>query len=166
MKGGDNGFIVDNLVKFCKLKLRRKSKMNKWTGMGRLVSDPEVTFTASGKCFARFTLAINYRVNGEDHAEFVRCKCWEKTAEYLGAYYGKGDKLLVTGHLQTNKFVQEDKTYFDHSVVIERIECAAKLNKNTQKMPNEQPLPKENGAVEAWPPIDQEEIFRSEDIPF
>ena len=136
--------------------------MNKWTGMGRLVSDPDVKLTDSGKCLTRFTLAINYRANGEDHAEFVKCKCWEKTAEYVGAYYGKGDKLLVTGHLQTNKFVKDDQTFFD------RGECAAKLNKNTQKMPaSEQPLPEPlNGSVEDWPPIDQEKMFKAEDIPF
>lgn len=156
--------ICENL----QIKTKGGNKMNKWTGMGRLVSDPDVKITNSGKCLTRFTLAINYRVNGEDHAEFVKCKCWEKTAEYVGAYYGKGDKLLVTGHLQTSKFIKDDQTYFDHAVVVERVECAAKLNKDTQKMPaNEQPVPElANGSVEEWPPIDQEEIFKEEDIPF
>ena len=143
--------------------------MNKWTGMGRLVRDPEVKFTKSGKYLARFTLAINYRSNGEYRAEFVKCKCWEKMAEIVGECYGKGDKLLVTGHLQTNKYPKDGITRYDTSVVAKRIECAEKKNKSTKQMPasEQQPLPEMPfGAVEEWPPFDQEQIFEEDDIPF
>lgn len=33
--------------------------MNAWVGIGRLVRDPEVRYTQSGKAVCRFTLAID-----------------------------------------------------------------------------------------------------------
>lgn len=33
--------------------------MNTWVGIGRLVRDPEVRYTQSGKAVCRFTLAID-----------------------------------------------------------------------------------------------------------
>ena len=142
--------------------------MNKWTGMGRLVRDPEVDFTKkSGKCVSRFILAINYKSNGEDHAEFVRCECWDKTAELVGEYCGKGDKILVEGRLRTSKYMKNDESRFFTRIVVTHIEFAEKKNKLTKKTPSvEQPVPEiPIGSIDEWPPLIQDEIFNDE-IPF
>ena len=143
--------------------------MNKWTGMGRLVRDPDVTFTDNGKCVTRFILAINYKSNGENHAEFVKCESWEKTAELIGEYCGKGDKILVEGRLHTNKYIKNDETRFSTIVVVNHLEFAEKKNKNTKKTPISEQQPVSDipsGSVEEWPPVDQEKIFKEDEIPF
>lgn len=57
--------------------------MNTWVGIGRLVRDPEVRYTQSGKAVCRFTLAIDRRGNGEKQADFIQCVAWEKIAEVI-----------------------------------------------------------------------------------
>ncbi len=139
--------------------------MNRWTGMGRLVRDPEVKITEkSGKCFARFVLAINYQVNGEDRAEFIPCECWEKTAEIIGEFYGKGDKVLVTGRLRTRKYQKDDENRFFTYVNVNQVETAEKKNKQKKTPASEQqPTPEITaGSVDEWPPVTPDDI----DVPF
>ena len=66
--------------------------MNHWTGIGRLVRDPEVRYTQSGKACVKFTLAIDRRksADGKQQADFVPCVAWEKTAEIISQYVTKG----------------------------------------------------------------------------
>ena len=148
--------------------------MNRWTGMGRLVRDPKVQFTNSGKCVTRFIIAINRRSNGKDYAEFVQCECWEKTAEFVGEYCGKGDKVLVEGRLHTTKYKKDgdkDSRFFTR-IVVNRVEFAEKNNKQTKKMPANEPQPAPDmadGTVAPWPPVDPDQIFGDvgdDDIPF
>lgn len=142
--------------------------MNEWTGMGRLVKDPDVKFTESGKCLTRFVLAINYKSNGEYRVEFIKCESWEKTAELIGEYCGKGDMILVKGRIHTKKYIKDDETRYSTVVVVNHIEFAEKKNKNTKKTPAaEQPVADmPSGSVDEWPPIDQEQIFKEDEVPF
>lgn len=145
--------------------------MNKWTGMGRLVRDPDVKFTDSGKCVARFVLAINYKYQGQDRAEFVQCECWEKVAQIIGEYCGKGDKILVEGHIRTTKYIKDNITRFSTRVIVYNIEFAEKKNRDTKKTPSNElkPVPEvPAGSLNEWPPIDQEvqDAIFSDEIPF
>ncbi len=47
--------------------------MNHWVGIGRLVRDPNVKYTQSGKAYASFTLAIDRRKSGDgkQQADFI-----------------------------------------------------------------------------------------------
>ena len=49
--------------------------MNHWVGIGRLVRDPEVRYTQSGKACTNFTLAIDRRRSGDGNqqADFIQC---------------------------------------------------------------------------------------------
>ena len=77
---------------------------------GRLVKDPEVRYTQSGKIVATFALAVNrpFAKEGEQKADFFNCQVWGKQAEALGNYIHKGDPLLVEGRLQIRQYT--DKT--------------------------------------------------------
>lgn len=138
--------------------------MNRWTGMGRLVRDPDMKFTKNGKCLTRFALAINYKVNGENRSEFVQCQSWESIAEAVGEHYGKGDKILVTGYLTTRQYRKNEEKRFFTYVVVEHVELAQKYNR-LPKVPEVETLPEFTaGSVDEWPPITEEEIF--DEIPF
>lgn len=98
--------------------------------MGRLVRDPEVKYTQSGKAVAQITLAVDKFVGGEKQADFINCVAWEKVAELIGNNVTKGERLLVSGSLNTRSY--EDKNGQKRSVTevnIQRMEFIEKKEK-------------------------------------
>lgn len=66
--------------------------MNQCNFIGRLTKDLELKYTQSGKSYVRFTLAVQ-RLGDKDTADFLSCIAWEKTAENMCFYLGKGNKI-------------------------------------------------------------------------
>ena len=104
--------------------------MNHWTGMGRLVRDPEVRYTQSGKAVASFTLAIDRRRSGDGNqqVDFIPCIAWEKTADVISQYVTKGQKIAVEGRIQTRSYDAQDgnKRYVTEVVVQSMEFCESK----------------------------------------
>lgn len=75
------------------------------TILGRLVRDWEVRKTGTGKTVANNTIAVNHKK--DDGGHFISLTAWEKTAEMMDQYSGKGDRLFVTGNIVEEKW--EDK---------------------------------------------------------
>ena len=71
--------------------------------MGRLTRNPELKYTSNGKAYATFTLAVQ---KTKDEAEFIDCVAWEKTAENIAEYFGKGNRILIQGRLSVNSYEQ------------------------------------------------------------
>ena len=71
--------------------------------MGRMTRDPELKYTSSGKAYANFTLAVQ---KTRDEAEFIDCVAWEKTAENIAEYFGKGNRILIQGRLSVSSYDQ------------------------------------------------------------
>ena len=78
--------------------------MNKVILMGRLTRDPEINNSANGKV-ARYTLAIDRRGRDKDAADYPQVVCFGHAAEFAEKYLTKGKKILVTGRIQTGKYV-------------------------------------------------------------
>ena len=81
--------------------------------LGRLTSEPKITYTKNGTPMAAFTLAINRpkQKGGKDEADFIRVVFWNQTAEYLGnCGIGKGQRLYVEGSIRTGSYVAKDGT--------------------------------------------------------
>lgn len=104
--------------------------MNHWTGIGRLVRDPEVRYTQSGKACASFTIAVDRRrgADGKQQADFIPCIAWEKTAEVISQYVTKGQKIAVEGRIQTRSYDAQDgsKRYVTEVVVQSMEFCESK----------------------------------------
>ena len=87
--------------------------MNKWIGLGRLVKDPEVKYTESGKVVTQFTLAVNrpfINQQGQNEADFIPVVVWGKQAELIGNSCAKGHRLLVEGRIQIRSYDGKDGT--------------------------------------------------------
>lgn len=80
--------------------------MNKVILIGRLVADPDVRFTQSGKQTANFKLAVNRFGNKE--ADFIPVVAWEKQAELIGNYLEKGRRVCVEGRMQVRTYETTD----------------------------------------------------------
>ena len=85
--------------------------MNNWIGLGRMVRDPEVRYTQSGKAVAQFTIAINrpYKnTEGNYDADFINCVAWGKVGELIGNTVHKGQRLIVEGAIQVCSYEGKD----------------------------------------------------------
>lgn len=79
--------------------------------MGRLVADPELRTTTTGKSVATFRIAVDrsYAKSAEERqADFISIVAWERTAEFVCRYFTKGSMIALQGAIQTRNY--EDKT--------------------------------------------------------
>ena len=87
--------------------------MNRATLIGRITKDIELRYTSNGVAFTSIQVAIN---NGKDKegndrpADFVSVRVWDKMAENLEKYQGKGSKILVEGPIKNDSYTSDDGT--------------------------------------------------------
>ena len=100
--------------------------MNKVILIGRLTADPDITTNTEGMTFSRFTLAVD-RIK-KDEADFITCKGFGKTAEFIGKYYKKGMKVAVVGRWQTGSYTKNtgDKVYTNDCIIEQTEFCESK----------------------------------------
>ncbi len=110
--------------------------MNRIILMGRLVKDPDVKVTTSGKTVCTFTLAVDRPFSGKDgkrEADFINIQTWNKTAEIVGNNLSKGQRLLVEGRLQIRSYDGKDgQKHYATEVVADRVEFIERKEKNAQ----------------------------------
>lgn len=81
--------------------------LNRIILIGRLVRDPELRFTPSGKAVCQFTLAVDRQYadqNGERQADFINIVVWGKAGESCAQYLAKGRLAAVDGRLQIRTY--------------------------------------------------------------
>ena len=125
--------------------------MNSVILCGRTTTDIDLRTTTSGKSVTSFALAVD-RPGTNDKTDFIPIVAWEKTAEFLNKYIGKGRKIIVEGFLSSRKY--EDKngnSRVAYEVVANRVEFA-----------DGKPVTQTNAEL----PKDIEEIDGDEDTPF
>lgn len=79
--------------------------------MGRMVADPEVRRTQTGKQVAAFRIACDRGrkdASGQSQADFFDVTAWEKTGEFVGRYFGKGSLILIEGRLQSSQYTDKN----------------------------------------------------------
>lgn len=76
---------------------------------GRLTRDPEIKTTNSGSKITSFTLAID-RGGKSKETDFIDCKAWGKTGEFVSQYFTKGKLITVEGSIQTRTYEAQDGT--------------------------------------------------------
>jgi single-strand DNA-binding protein len=82
--------------------------MNSVVLIGRLTKDPEMRSTAAGKAVASFTLAVDKGYGKDKAADFINCVAWEKLAENLCQFQGKGDRVGLQGRIQVRSYDADD----------------------------------------------------------
>lgn len=87
--------------------------LNRIVLIGRLVRDPELRHTPSGKAVTKVTLAVERdrpNAQGQREADFIDMVAWDKQAENVVQYLGKGRLVAVDGRLQTRTYDAQDGT--------------------------------------------------------
>lgn len=77
---------------------------------GNLTADPELRTTSTGKSVVSFTVAVRkaYKPKEGPDSDFMRVQAWEKQAEYIANYGGKGRKIAVSGRLESRSYTDKD----------------------------------------------------------
>lgn len=99
--------------------------MNRVEIVGRIVRDPEVRYSTGNNqmAIARFTVAVDRRFkrDGEPTADFITCKAFGKTAEFIEKYFFKGKRIGLAGRIQTGDYTNKEgnKVYFTEVIADE-----------------------------------------------
>ena len=80
--------------------------MNKVVLMGRLTKDPEER-TNGDTTVARFTLAVDRKFK-KDESDFISCVAFGKTAEFISKYFSKGNRIGISGRIQTGNYTNKE----------------------------------------------------------
>ena len=122
--------------------------MNSVSLMGRLTRDPELRYTANTQMAnARFVVAVNRKLskekrqeaenNGYPTADFISCMAWGKTAENVGNYFRKGNRIAITGHIQTGSYEnQQGQRVYTTDVVIDSFDFVESNKDNNSNQEN------------------------------
>lgn len=127
--------------------------MNSIVLKGRLTSDIEVKQTQSGVAVTKFSVAVDRDFSKEKEVDFIPCTAWRQTAEFLGKFFRKGQEILLSGRLLTNKFTDKDgNNRIGYDVMVDKVEfCGSKANNG-------------GGEQGGFTPISDEAV--SDDVPF
>lgn len=118
--------------------------MNKVLLTGRLVADPDIRYSqaADSVCIAQFTVAVSrdFKRDGEPDADFIRCKAFGSSAEFIEKYFFKGMKMEISGHWQTGIYTnKENVTVYTNECIIERCGFAEKKQEEQEPPQKSQP---------------------------
>lgn len=111
--------------------------MNKVFLIGRLTADPQCgTAQASGKKWARFSLAVN-RMGTDAGVDFLNIVAWEKNAETAQKFLTKGKQVAIEGHIQTGSYERNGVKTNTVDIFAERIEFIGNNGVAPQKPSND-----------------------------
>lgn len=98
--------------------------MNVCTLTGNLTKDIELNYTPKGTACAKFTIAVRRKFknqNGEYDTDFLPCVAWDKQAEFLANYAGKGDKIELRGSIETRNYEKNGNTVYVTEIRAEEV---------------------------------------------
>ena len=83
--------------------------INKVELLGRVGTDPEMTYTPGGTAVTKLRLATDrYRRDAEPETDWHNVVVWNGTAEAVNQYVSKGQRIYVAGRLVQNTWQTED----------------------------------------------------------
>lgn len=110
--------------------------MNNTYFIGRLVTDPELRETESGKKVVNVTVAVSRSYKNKDgnyDADFIDCAFWDHNAEYVSKM-SKGNELAVQGRTETRLYEKDGNKIKDYKVVVDSCKNLDKSKENSNEM--------------------------------
>lgn len=136
--------------------------MNKIFLIGRITKDLELRSTKSGNSVCEFTLAVN---RDKGNTDFITCQVWNKQAENLCKYQGKGSLISVIGELRVETYEINDKKHYKNYVLSNVIEYLSTPQKSQEKS-NKDPYKEFGESIKTESNIGEQLEIESSDLPF
>ena len=106
--------------------------MNKVYLIGNLTRDPEISTTSSGISVCRMSIAVGRRfanAEGSRETDFFNITAWRGTADNCARFLKKGNKIAVSGSIQTRTYDKQDGTKgFSIDIVADEVEFLSSRN--------------------------------------
>lgn len=111
--------------------------MNNVNIIGNITKDVEVKYTQNNKAVTTVTLAVNEGYGDSQKTYFIDVQVWEKQAENLAKYCGKGSKIAVSGKLIQQSWEYEGKK--QSKVLIQAFNVSYLDSKKDGQAPKKEP---------------------------
>ena len=101
--------------------------------VGRLVRNPEVRETETGKKVTSICIAVNRSFKGPDgvyETDFIDCTLWDLLATNITEYCKKGDTVGVRGRLQVDHYEKDKQKIKKMEVIAEKITFLSSAKNN------------------------------------
>lgn len=113
-------------------------RMNKVIMTGRLTKNPQIKKLQgeSNLTVANFTLAVPRMVksNGEEETDFFHCAAFDRLAAFVEKYLMQGSKILITGKILNNHYVDGDNVkVYGVQIIVDEVEFAESKPKGKQE---------------------------------
>ena len=116
--------------------------MNKVVLSGRLTKDVEFRATPDGTTISSFTVAVNRKYkdqNGNYPTDFINCKAFRNTAEFINKYFHKGDRINIEGEIRTGSYDDKDgNKRYTFEVVANEVEIVETKKQEENKVEEKQ----------------------------
>lgn len=86
--------------------------MNLLIVTGNLATEIELKKTTTGVSVVSSAVAVQRAfksANGEKAVDFIQFVAWDKKAEYLSSFAKKGDRLEMSGRLESRRYFDKNK---------------------------------------------------------
>ena len=106
--------------------------LNQTVIVGRIVKDPELKETDSGKKVTNITLAVPRsfkNMNGEYETDYIPCVLWKGVAESTTQYCKKGDLVGIKGRIQSRSYETEEEKRYVVELIAEKVTFITSKNK-------------------------------------
>ena len=106
--------------------------LNQTVIVGRIVKDPELKETDSGKKVTNITLAVPRsfkNMNGEYETDYISCVLWKGVAESTTQYCKKGDLVVIKGRIQSRSYETEEEKRYVVELIAEKVTFLTSKNK-------------------------------------
>ena len=106
--------------------------LNQTVIVGRIVKDPELRETDSGKKVTNITLAVPRsfkNMNGEYETDYIPCVLWKGVAESTTQYCKKGDLVGIKGRIQSRSYETEEEKRYVVELIAEKVTFLTSKNK-------------------------------------
>ena len=111
--------------------------MNKITLSGNLVRNLDLKYTKDNKSVLETVMAVKRGFT--DETDFITIQVWNKQAENLSKYCGKGSKILVEGEIRVTSYKnKEDKTIYKTYVMVNNVEYLESKPKQKEEVKKEE----------------------------
>lgn len=81
---------------------------NRFSFIGNLVKDCEMTYTNTGKALVKFSIACNEKYGETEKVHFFNIDLWGKFAQAVQPYLNKGQKVFVAGKVKQDRWQADD----------------------------------------------------------
>ena len=106
--------------------------LNQTVIVGRIVKDPELKETDSGKKVTNIALAVPRsfkNMNGEYETDYIPCVLWKGVAESTTQYCKKGELVGIKGRIQSRSYETEEEKRYVVELIAEKVTFLTSKNK-------------------------------------